>query len=279
MNRRVAIVTDSTASIPAALAEELGITVVQLDLSIDGESDDERRVPHDRLAEAMRSGRPVTTAAPPAPAFFWNYADAVSEGVEAIVSVHLSGGLSATCEAARAAAAEVSVPVHVIDSGMCGLGFGLPVIAAAEAAARGDDVHTVLELLHRRLNGTTEMVYVDTLEYLRRSGRVSGGQATLARALSIKPLLVMRDGELHELTKGIGPERVLRKAVERAARTASGRVDIATEHFQAPERAKWVLEKLNRGLSPQREPFLEETSAIIGAHAGPGAVGITITPA
>ncbi|SDP67791.1 EDD domain protein, DegV family [Actinopolyspora xinjiangensis] len=279
MNQRVAIVTDSTASIPYRLAEQLGITVVQLDLTIDGESDDERRVPHSRLAEAMRGGLPVETSAPPAPAFFWNYSDAVSAGAEAIVSVHLSSRLSATCEAARTAAAEVSVPVHVVDSGLCGLGFGYPVIAAAEAAAEGADEHTVLDLLHQRLNGTTEMVYVDTLEYLRRSGRVGGGQASLAKALSIKPLLVMREGELHQLSRGIGPERALRKAVDQATNTSPGRVSVAAEHFQAPQRAKWVLDRLSGRLSPAREPLLEETSAIIGAHAGPGAVGITVTPA
>ncbi|MDR7301086.1 DegV family protein [Haloactinomyces albus] len=279
MRRRVAIVTDSTASVPTGIAEKLGITVIQLELKVGEEYNDERRVPHSQLAQAMRDGVPVATAPPPPPAFFWNYMDAVSAGAEAIISVHLSEGLSRTCEAARIAATEVDVPVHVVDSRLCGLGLGYPVIAAAESAAAGATVQDVLGVLDRRLRGTTEFLYVDTLEYLRRSGRIGRAQAMLGQTLAVKPVLGFREGELAPLTKGIGTERALGKAITAAVeRAGGGSVDIATEHFQAAERAGQVLHQLQDRLPGARQPILEETSAIIGAHTGPGALGITVSP-
>jgi DegV family protein with EDD domain len=280
MSRRVAIVTDSTASIPRKVIEQFGISVIQLELKVGEDYNDERRVPHSRLAEAMRNHVSVSTAPPPPPAFFWNYMDAASAGAEAIVSVHLSEGLSETCESARRAAAEVDIPVYVVDSRLCGLGLGYPVIAAAEAAAAGGTVQGVLGVLDRRLRATTQMIYVDTLEYLLRGGRVSKTQAMIGQALSIKPVLVLKDGTLQPLAKGIGPERALRKAVHEAVRRAgSGPVDIAVEHFEFLDQAENVIASLKSELPQARRVTLEETSAIIGAHSGPGALGVTVSPA
>lgn len=279
MRPRVAIVTDSTASIPIGVAEKLRIAVIQLELKVGEEYNDERRVPHPQLAQAMRDDVPVATAPPPPPAFFWNYMDAVSAGAEEIISVHLSEGLSQTCEAARIAATEVDVPVHVVDSRLCGLGLGYPVIAAAEAAAAGAAVQDVLGILDRRLRGTTEILYVDTLEYLKRSGRIGRAQAMFGQTLSVKPVLGFHEGELAPLAKGIGADRALGKAITAAVEHAgNGPVDIATEHFQAEERAGQVLHRLQDRLPLSRQPILEETSAIIGAHTGPGALGIAISP-
>lgn len=280
MRPRVAIVTDSTASVPTELAEKLGITVIQLDLTIGEESNDERRIPHSRLAQALRDGVPVSTAPPPPPAFSWNYADLVDADTEAIISVHISQELSRTCESARIAATEVDVPVHVVDSRLCGLGLGHPVIAAASAAATGAAPQQVLDVLERRLHGTTELLYVDTLEYLERGGRIGRGQAMLGTALSVKPVLTLREGVLEPLTKGIGADRALKKAVDAAVRQAGdGPVDIAAEHFQAEQQAGDILERLRSRLPRARQAILEETSAIIGAHTGPGALGITVSPA
>lgn len=280
MSRRVAIVTDSTASVPANIAEQLRITVIQLELTVGDEVNDERRIPHSRLADSMREGVPVSTAPPPPPAFFWNYMDAVAAGAEAIVSVHLSEGLSRTCESARAAAAEVDVPVYVVDSRLCGLGLGYPVIAAAEAAAAGAGVQSVLNVLDRRLRSTTQLLYVDTLEYLERSGRIGRAQAMVGQTFSLKPVLALRDGELEPVAKTMGANRALKKAVAHAAdRAGSGPVNVATEHFASPDRARTVLNSLSSRLPQALPPIISETSAIIGAHAGPGAVGITVSPA
>ncbi|MFD0921085.1 DegV family protein [Saccharopolyspora rosea] len=280
MRQRVAIVTDSTASVPLELAGRLGISVVQLELKVGDEYNDERRVPHDQLAQAMRGGAQVETGEPPAPAFFWNYSDAVAAGAEAIISVHISEAMSRTCESARSAAAEIGIPVYVVDSRLVGLSLGYPVIAAAEAAAAGATPQGVMGVLERRLRSTTQLLYVDTLEYLQRSGRIGRAQAWLGHALSIKPVLAMKDGVVDQLAKGIGTDRALKKVVSTAVeRAGGGPVDVGVEHFQASERAERVLGELRSQLPQVRRITMEETSAIIGAHTGPGAVGVTVSPA
>ncbi|MCI2423271.1 DegV family protein [Saccharopolyspora sp. K220] len=280
MRQRVAIVTDSTASIPLDVAQQLGISIVQLELKVGDEYNDERRVPHPRLAQAMRDGVPVETGEPPPPAFFWNYTDAAAAGVEAVISIHISEGLSRTCESARIAAAEVGVPVYVVDSRIVGLGLGFPVIAAAEAAATGATAQGVMNVLDRRLRSTTQLLYVDTLEYLRRGGRIGRAQAWLGQTLSIKPVLILKEGIIDQLARGIGPDRALKKAVTSAVqRAGNGPVDVGVEHFQFADRAHRVLTDLRSQLPQIRRVVLEETSAILGAHAGPGALGVTVSPA
>lgn len=280
MRKRVAIVTDSTASVPLEIADQLDINIIQLELRVGDHHNDERRVPHATLAEAMRNGVSVETGEPPPPAFYWNYSDAAASGVEAIISVHISEGMSKTCQSARTAAAEIGVPVYVVDSRLVGLSMGYAVIAAAEAAASGASPHNVMGVLDRRLRSTNQMVYVDTLEYLARSGRIGRAQAMLGQALSIKPVLTLQGGTLDQLAKGVGPDRALKKAVAAAVKQAgNGPVDVGVEHFQFEDRAKQTLEEICSKLPQVRQATLQETSAIIGAHTGPGALGIAISPA
>lgn len=280
MLRRVAIVTDSTASIPVDIAEKWGIRVVQLELTVGEQANDERRVPHIELAQAMRANVQVSTSPPPVPAFFWNYMDAVGSGAEAIVSIHISTGLSQTCSAARAAAAEIDLPVYVVDSRLCGLGLGYPVLSAAEAAASGASVQGVLAVLEQRLRSTTQMLYVDTLEYLKRGGRISRTQAAFGHAFSVKPVLILRNGVLEPLTRAIGAERALKKAVAEATHRAGyGPVDIGVEHFDCADRAHEALNAIRAKLPQVRNALIEETSAVLGAHIGPGALGFTVSPA
>lgn len=280
MKQRVAIVTDSTASIPTEVAEQLRIAVVQLELAIGHDVNDERRIPHTQLAEAMQIGTPVDTSEPPAPAFFWNYSDAQAIDAEAVISVHISEGLSQTCASARAAADEVAVPVHVVDSRLVGLGLGFPVLAAAEAAAAGARPHGVLDVLERRMRATTQLLYVDTLEYLRQGGRIGRAAAWLGQALSIKPVLEVKDGIIDQHAKARGRDRALAKGVRTAVQRSGNRqVDIGVEHFQCAERAQQLLDELREQLPQVRRAVISETSAILGAHAGPGALGITVSPA
>ena len=279
MTGRVAIVTDSTASIPTEITQRLGIQVAQLELTVGEEYNDERRVPHDQLAAAMRDGVATRTSEPPTPSFFWKYLDAATAGSAAVLSVHISEKLSKTAATAREAATEVDVPVHVVDSRLSGLGLGFPVIAAAEAAAAGSTPQGVRAVLDRRLNTSTQMMYVDTLEHLYRGGRLSRTQATIGRALSLKPVLILENGEIAQHTRGVGGERALRKAVTTAVeRAGNGPVDIGVEHFQARERAEELLAQLQQHLPQTRYAIVEETSAILAAHVGPGALGITVSP-
>ncbi|MBB5955377.1 DegV family protein with EDD domain [Saccharothrix tamanrassetensis] len=279
MHRRVAIVTDSTACLPAQLTEKLGVTVAQIQVRIGGFVDDEARVPLPKLVDAMRDQLDVTTAPPDPGAFFWAYADAASSGVEAIVSLHVSTGLSRTVEAARQAAAQTQVPVHVVDTRTCGMSLGYAVVAAATVAAAGADVDRVLSAAQRSFGRATELIYVDTLEYLRRGGRIGAAAALFGSVLSVKPLLTMADGRITPLGKALGADRAMRKMIDIAVgRAGEAQVDIAVEHFDATERAQGVLEQLRAELPNVRRFLLTQVSSAIGAHVGPGAVGVTVSP-
>ncbi|GAA0263310.1 DegV family protein [Saccharothrix mutabilis subsp. mutabilis] len=279
MYRRVAIVTDSTACLPPQLTEKLGITVAQIQVRIGDQVDDEARVPVPRLVGAMRDAVEVATAPPDPGAFFWAYADAAASGVDAIVSLHVSTGLSQTVEMARQAAGQVAVPVHVVDTRTCGMSLGYAVVAAATVATAGGDVQRVLSAAQHSFHRSTELIYVDTLEYLRRGGRIGAAAALLGSALSMKPLLTMVDGRIAPLDKVLGAERAVRKLVDLAVgRAGDAPVDIAVEHFDARERAETVLEQLRTKLPNLRRFLVTQVSSAIGAHVGPGAVGVTVSP-
>ncbi|MEU4762609.1 DegV family protein [Actinosynnema sp. NPDC023794] len=279
MPRRVAIVTDSTACLPAQLTEKLGVTVAQIQVRIGDWVDDEVRVPVPKLVDALRGQLDVTTAPPDPGAFFWTYADAAASGAEAIVSLHVSTGLSKTVEAARQAAAQVQVPVHVVDTQTCGMSLGYAVVAAATAAAAGGDANRVLAAAQHSVRRSTELIYVDTLEYLQRGGRIGKAAALLGSALSMKPLLTVADGQITPLDKVLGAERAIRKLIDIAVKRAGAdAVDIAVEHFDAADRAQTVLDQLRAKLPNVRRFLVTQVSSAIGAHVGPGAVGVTVSP-
>ena len=279
MPRRVAIVTDSTACLPPQLTEKLGVTVAQIQVRIGDWVDDEVRVPVPKLVDALRGQLDVATAPPDPGAFFWTYADAAASGAEAIVSLHVSTGLSKTVEAARQAAAQVQVPVHVVDTRTCGMSLGYAVVAAATAAAAGGDVNRVLSAAQHSVRRSSELIYVDTLEYLQRGGRIGRTTALLGSALSMKPLLTVVDGRIAPLDKVLGAERAMRKLIDIAVdRAGEEVVDIAVEHFDATDRAGSVLDQLRAKLPNVRRFLVTQVSSAIGAHVGPGAVGVTVSP-
>lgn len=279
MPRRVAIVTDSTACLPPQLTEKLGVTVAQIQVRIGDWVDDEVRVPVPKLVDALRDRLDVTTAPPDPGAFFWSYADAEASGAEAIVSLHVSTGLSQTVEAAKRAAGQVRVPVHVVDTQTCGMSLGYAVVAAATVADAGGDVNRVVAAAQHVVRGSTELIYVDTLEYLQRGGRIGRAAALLGSALSMKPLLTVAEGRIAPLDKALGEERAVRKLVDIAAKRAGGdAVDIAVEHFDAADRAETVLAQLRAKLPNVRRFLVTQVSSAIGAHVGPGALGVTVSP-
>jgi DegV family protein with EDD domain len=241
--------------------------------------DDEQRFERADVIEAIRVGRPVTTSPPDSGAFFWAYQEAAGAGATAIVSMHLSGRMSATVEAARDAARQVPVPVHVLDSGTTGMSLGYAAIAAARAAEAGAPARLVINAAARRFESSIELIYVDTLEYLRRDGRVGAGQALLGAAFSIKPVLTIKNGEVAPMAHVPGTRRALAKIVDLAAEAAMGRaVDIAVTLFGGDEYAPELAGKLRRRIPQAQDSMLVEASAIVGAHAGPGTLGITVSP-
>jgi DegV family protein with EDD domain len=279
MHRRVALVTDSTACLPPTLAQRLGIAVVPLQLRVGEHVDDESRIPVGDLVRALRDRVEVDTAPPDPGAFFWAYQDAWGQGADAVVSLHISARQSATYQAARDAAAHSRVPVHVVDTGTTGMSLGYSALSAASVAQAGGDVEQVLAAAQQRYQQGTELIYVDTLEYLRRGGRIGAAAALLGSALSMKPLLTMSEGQVAPLDRVMGAERAVRKLVDLAVRRAGNRpVDVAVEHFDAAERAVELVRQLRARIPSARQVMLTQVSSIIGAHVGPGALGITVSP-
>lgn len=276
----VAVITDSTACIPEQLAAQWGIVVVQVQLVVDDRIDDESRFDRNELIEMLRAGRHVSTRPPDPGAFFWTYQDAVSAGADAIVSLHISGKMSATAEAAREAAQQIKVPVYVIDSGTTGMSLGFAALSAARAAAAGGQPQRVIDAAVRRFRGGNEFVYVDTLEYLRRGGRIGGASAMLGTALSIKPLLTVADGEVAPLARTAGTKRALAKLADLAVRRAGTEpVDVAIACAIPSDREMSMVSQLRSRVPGLREIVLVQASTVITAHVGPGALGITISSA
>ncbi|WP_326946855.1 DegV family protein [Amycolatopsis sp. NBC_01307] len=279
MPARIAVITDSSSCLPDLVAARWAIGVVQIQLNMGSHFDDENRFDRGKVIDTMRAGQMITTSPPDPGAFFWTYQEAAASGATAIVSVHLSGRMSDTVRAAREAAQQVRIPVHVLDSRTTGMSLGFAAIAAARAAAVGGDAARVIEAAERRCFTSTEFIYVDTLEYLRRGGRIGAAQATLGTAFSIKPLLTVKDGEVAPLARVPGTRRALAKMVELAVRKSGGfRVDIAVTRFGASDHELEIGRQIERRVSGMAESMVVEASAVIGAHLGPGALGITVSP-
>lgn len=273
------MITDSTACLPEQLAAQWGISVVPLQIQADGRVDDEPRFERTELVDALRARRPVETSPPDPGAFFWAYQDAVSAGADAVVSLHISRRLSATTDAAREAAQQVRVPVYVVDSATTSMSLGFAALSAARTAAAGAGPQRVMEVAERRYRASAELMYVDTLEYLRRGGRIGAAAAALGGALAIKPLLTVRDGEVGLLARVSGSRRALGRLTDLAVRHAGDQhVDVAVSSVTPSARDMDLVRQLRSRIPNLNDIMLVNASAVITAHVGPGALGITVAP-
>jgi DegV family protein with EDD domain len=283
MSGHVAVVTDSTAYLPAGMVERHGITVVPLQVVLGGQSLTEGvEVDSARLAKAFADDVPVTTSRPSPQAFVETYRATAATGASAIVSLHLSGEMSGTVDAARTAAREVTgegISVEVVDTRSMGMGLGYAVLTAAERAAAGQPAAQVAREAAHRAYETAIFLYVDTLEYLHRGGRIGSAQAWLGSALSVKPLLYLVDGRLEPLDRVRTTEKAIARLVDAAVREAGDRaVDIAVQHLAAPERAEDVAGRLRSQVPGLRDVHVGEVGAVVGAHVGPGMVAVAVSP-
>src|SRR3954447_3625073 len=278
---RVAVVTDSTAYLPQDLVEAYRLTVVPLQVVIGGRScAGGAEVTSDEVAAALREWQPVTTSRPAPQTFVETYRRL---GTPEIVSVHLSADLSGTVDAARVAARQVAedgITVAVVDSRSLGMGLGLSARAAAHAVEQGADAEGAARIARRYAHDVAIYLYVDTLQYLRRGGRVGAAAAMVGSALAVKPLLHLADGRLEPLERVRTASRALSRLEELAVRAAGSRpVDVAVQHLAAAERAQEVGERLRRRLPELRSLRVGEVGAVVGAHVGPGMLGVVVAPA
>ncbi|MFD8657771.1 DegV family protein [Streptomyces globisporus] len=279
MSRHVAIVTDSTAYLPRPTMERHGITAVPLTVVLgDRALEEGTEISARSLALALQKRHSVTTSRPSPEVFAAAYRAAAEGGADAVVSLHLSSELSGTYDAARLAAKDAPVPVRVVDTGMVAMALGFCALAAAEAAEAGGGLDEAVSAAEKQAAGTSAYFYVDTLDYLRRGGRIGTAQALLGSALAVKPILELDGGRIEMLEK----VRTASKAIARleeivAERAGAAPVDIAVHHLAAQERADRLAERLRERVPGLVDLHVSEVGAVIGAHTGPGLLGAVIS--
>lgn len=275
----IRIVTDSTCDLPQSVVDRLQITVLPLYINIGSKTYldgvDMSRQAFYRQLPAFQPH--PTTAAPGTDVFQMAYSQLAAAGATEILSIHISETLSATVSIARVAAKEgTAVPVTVLDSGQLSLGMGFMVQTAAEAASQGASMAEILSLLAEQGTRTHVFAAIDTLAYLRRSGRMNGVVAGIGSLLQIKPLLKMHQGEATS-------ERVrtINRAYDRllALLEAVGPLEMAAlVHTNALERAKSLRQQAAHLLPGGEIPSVDITP-VLGAHLGPNAVGFACVSA
>ncbi|HEV7172626.1 DegV family protein [Pedococcus sp.] len=277
----VAIVTDSTAYLPASVVDAHGIQVVPLHVVIAGtEYSEGVDVSTTEVAAALRAFRPVSTSRPSPQAFLDAYEKAAADGATAVVSVHISADMSSTVESAHLAARHSPVPVTVVDSRSLGMAMGFGVISAAELAAEGASAQEVADRALWRCEGSTVVFYVDTLEHLRRGGRIGLASAFLGSALAIKPILGLSDGHIRGVEKVRTSGRALARLEELAlaAGDAPQGVDVAVHHLDSQTRAEGLASRLRERMQGAHEILTVELGAVVGAHVGPGTLAVAVSP-
>ncbi|MBC6463412.1 DegV family protein [Actinomadura sp. HBU206391] len=280
MGAAVAIVTDSTAYLPVELADRHGLTVVPLQVSVGGSVSEEGvDITAAETARALSQWHPVTTSRPSPLRFAHAYETAAQSGAAGVVSVHLSAAMSGTVEAALLAAKDAAVPVVVVDSGTIGMGLGFAALSAAAAARRGASIDEVAAVARSRAERSRSLFYVDTLEHLRRGGRLGAAATLLGSALMVKPLLMIADGRIEPLEKVRTLSRALSRMEDLAVEFAGERdVDVAVQHLAAQTRADALAARLRERIPNLEELHVGQVGPVIGAHAGPGMVGVVVAP-
>ena len=285
MPSRTVIVTDSTAMLPSDVASAHGIVVVPLQVVIGSEVFDEGSdgATPERVAAALREFLPVSTSRPAPAALQEVYDAAAADGADAVISIHLAGDMSGTFESAQLAAKQASIPVHALDSRQVGVATGYAALAAARSLEQGSSPEAAVEAAAARAGASSSYFYVDTLEYLRRGGRIGAASALFGGALAVKPLLTITDGRVGTLEKVRTSSRALARLEDLAVAAAGDRaVDVCVSHLASPDRAGVLAEHLAERLAGQlggRDVWCGELGAVLGAHVGPGMVAVCVAPA
>jgi DegV family protein with EDD domain len=274
----VAVVTDSTHYLPRSLVAEADVHEVSLYVSDDGAQRRELEIGDlGAFYQRMRAARDLPTTSQPSIGDFLAVLEPLAAAGRDVVAVHLAGGISGTVEAARQAAGEIAARhpgrrVEVVDSGMACGALGCLVLAAATAARSGAGVEAVVARTREAAAAMRFWFAVETLEYLRRGGRIGPARAWLGGALRIKPILTLH-GEITPVERVRTSGRAFERMVEyMRARRADGADGWVVQHAGAPGVAARLIER-GREVFETEPLFVSEIGPVIGAHIGPGLVG------
>src|SRR5919198_1712814 len=273
----VAVVTDTTHYLPAELVAERGVREVSLYVRQGDRQEREADLSDlDAFYDGLRTASSLPTTSQPSIGDFLAVYEPLVERGRDIVSIHISGGISGTVEAARQAAAQLrehGASIEVVDSRMACGALGLVVLAASAAAAGGADLAAVAARANEAAEATRLWFAVDTLEYLRRGGRIGTAQAWLGGALKIKPILTV-DGEITPIERVRTSGRAFERMVDfLRSRHDDGCDAWVVQHIQAADQAAALADR-GRKIFGTDPLFVSEIGPVIGAHVGPGLVGV-----
>lgn len=273
MTKPVKIITDSTSDIPSYVAQEMDIAVVPLTVKFGTEAfldgiDIDVNDFYDRLLDSHKI---PTTAAPSPGQFLEEYDKAGQEGRD-VLSIHISGKLSGTYDAARLAREQSKARVEVIDSQSATMGLGLIAIWAAKRSRQGAELQTLVEEVKKVQSRVRALCVVDTLEYLQKGGRIGMAQAFLGSILSIKPILCIKNGETFSLER----VRTRSRAIERIWEICEADApyeELSILYSTNSDEAENMLNRLT-SLYPREKIYKARFGPILGTHVGPGALGV-----
>jgi DegV family protein with EDD domain len=273
----VKIVTDSTSDITSDLAQEFGITVVPLTVFFGHESFLDRvEISTDDFYKRLASENTFPTTTQPAPGAFVDVYNKLAEETDQIITILISNKLSGTYQSASNAKNMVTnkCQIEVIDSKNVAMGFGLIVIAAAQAAQSGADLKEIIDLVNQSIPRSHTVIYFETLKYLAKGGRIGKAQGLLGSMLSIKPILTMKDGEIAPMTR-VRSKTAGMEYIRNFIGSLSGTEKLAVEHCTTLDDADRLSDIL-KPFAPTEGIYRSTVSPVLGAYAGPGALAVTI---
>ena len=277
----VRIVTDSTSDLPADTAERLGITVVALNVHVGAQTyKDNVTISPDDFYSMLASSSELPKTSQASPGDFKEVYDSLGKDADGIVSIHISSKVSGTYNSAVQGAAQTSAacPVEAIDTMQVSMGLGLAVVAAAEAANRGAAHDEVVSAARDAASRAQCFCLFETLEFLEKGGRIGKAQAMIGSVLKIKPMIIIREGEVQQLGKG----RTFAKALGKLKQTARDFAPVealSVMYTTTPEAAGQVADDLGDMLPEGAEPSITRVGPALGVYTGPGAIGIALLQA
>lgn len=280
-NKKIAIVTDSSAYLPAEAMEGLNISVIPLWLMWDGESyQDGVDIFPDEFYSRLKESKTLPTSSQPSAQEFVQFYQNLSDENEAIVSVLVSSMISGTIASAQAAAAEhPELNVQIVDSLSSSMGLAFPVIAAGRAAAEGKTVQEVVQAAEKMRDRVATVFVVDTLEYLHKGGRISGGKRLLGSALNIKPILHFEEGQIRPHSQARTKRKAMNELLEIVEERLEGKkiAEVGIMDVDSAQEGDNFAEIVQNRFTPENI-FRTTVSPVVGTHVGPGTVGISFYP-
>ncbi len=277
----IAIVTDSTSDLSPELCEKYGIVSVPLYVLFDGKMNrDGIDLTPTELFAGIRAGKKPPSTSQPSPAEFTDVYTKALETADQILSIHISGQLSGTVGSARLAAQDVGGKVVVRDSHTVSMGLGMQVIRAAELAKAGKTMPEIIAELDRLTPKLDIRFTVDTLDFLKINGRIGGAQALLGGLLNIKPILVFKDGKVESGGRVRGHKKAMQDIMDSVRNYVAVHPN-ARLAFLSTIGGEDYIQEVRAGLQGLAFEDMgnHNIGAVVGAHTGPGTVGVALEPA